>query len=75
MATPREPRKNSERWVAGAVGVLFIGIAMAIVYASAGDYTFVVIVTAIVIGGLGVDALLSAVRNRRSILSRIGPLP
>lgn len=74
MGTPREPRKNSERWVTGAVGVLFIGIAMAIVYASASDYTFVVIVTAIVIGGLGADALISAVRNRRSILSRGGQL-
>ena len=75
MGTQKEPRKNSERWVTGAVGVLFIGIAMAIVYASASDYTFVVVVTAIVIGGLGVDALFSAVCNRRSLLSRIGPLP
>lgn len=75
MDAPRKPQRNSERWIAGAVGILFIGIAAAIVHTSAGDYTFGVIATALAVGGLGVDSLIGAVRNRRSLLSRIGPLP
>jgi hypothetical protein len=75
MRATREPQRNYERWVAVAVGILFIGSAMAIVYVFAGDYTFGVIATALAVGGLGVDALFSAACNRRSLLSRIGPLP
>jgi len=33
------------------------------------------VLAAVVIGGLGIEALLSAARNRRCLLSRIGPLP
>ena len=58
-----------------AFGLLFVGIAIAIAYTSANDYPIGAFLTAAVVGLLGVDALISAARNRRSFLSRIGPLP
>ena len=70
-----EARKGSERWATAAVGLLFVGVALAIAYWAAAEYTFGAIAAAVLVGGLGVDALVSAVRGRRSILSRIGPLP
>jgi hypothetical protein len=75
MGTPAGARNNCERWVSGAVGLLFIGIAIAIVYLSAADHPLAALATAAVVGWLGVDALFSAARNRRSMISRIGPLP
>jgi hypothetical protein len=52
-----------------------VGIAAAILGASARLDPIAASVAALVTGGLGMDALPSAARNRRSILSRIGPLP
>ena len=75
MGTPTGAQKISERWVTGAVGLLFVGVAIAIVCLTAADHPFAAFATAAVVGWLGVDALFSAARNRRSILSRIGPLP
>jgi len=75
MNSPPDVSKRSGRWVTAAFGLLFVGIAMAIVYTSASDYPIGALFTAAVIGLLGLDALIIAARNRRSILSRIGPLP
>ena len=75
MSRPTGARSNAQRWVTTAFGVLFVGIAIAIVYLSASDYPLGAYAAAIAVGGLGIDALISAARNRRSILSRIGPLP
>jgi hypothetical protein len=72
---PTEAPKNAERWATAVVGLLFVGIAIAIVCLLAADLSFGSLAVAAVIGGLGIDALLSAARKRRSILSRIGPLP
>ena len=58
-----------------ALSLLVVGIAIAIVYTSASDHPIGAIATAALVGLLGVDALVSAVCNRRSLLSRIGPLP
>lgn len=33
------------------------------------------VVAALVVGGLGVETLMSVAYNRQSLLSRIGPLP
>jgi hypothetical protein len=33
------------------------------------------VVAALVVGGLGGDSVVSAIRNQRSLISRIGPLP
>ena len=68
-------REKLDRWVTAAIGLLFVGIAIAILVLSASERPIAAFLAAFVTGGLGVDALLSAARNRRSFLSRIGPLP
>ena len=71
----KSKRGRFDRWVTAAVGLLFVGIAIAILVLSATERPIAAFLAAFVTGGLGLDALLSAVRNRRSFLSRIGPLP
>jgi membrane associated rhomboid family serine protease len=61
------------RLVTGGIGLLLIVLAVAIAIVS--DAGWPGHVAALVVGGLGVDALHSAARKRRSLLSRIGPLP
>ncbi|MEP6549354.1 MAG: hypothetical protein ABJD53_17990 [Gammaproteobacteria bacterium] len=67
--------RGVHRWVAASFGLLFIIISVVIVYASAPAPGWAVYLTALVIGLLGLDAVISAVRKRRSLLSLIGPLP
>lgn len=64
-----------DRWIAAGIGVLFVAIAVTIVAESTGTPRLVVWLAALVIGALGIDAVVGAVRNRRCLLSRIGPLP
>jgi hypothetical protein len=64
-----------DRWVTAAIGLLFVGIAITILAMLASERPIAAFLAAFVTGGLGIDALLSAARNRRSFLSRIGPLP
>jgi hypothetical protein len=61
--------------VGAAFGLFFMGIAVAIVLLAVDANPLGASAAALLIGGLGVDALLAAIRDRRSILSRIGPLP
>lgn len=62
-----------ERMVTGLVGALFVGVAIVIMFTAGNDvYSGL---AALVIGALGVEAIVSAVRGRRALLSRIGPLP
>jgi len=75
MAMPTAVPNNAERWVTAMVGLLFVGIAIAIVCSLDADLSLGALAAAAVIGGLGIDALLSAAFKRRSIVSRIGPLP
>jgi len=66
---------RTRRIVAGLVGFLFVALAVAILVVSS-ESTFVVsLLAALAVGGLGIDALVSATRGKRSLLSRIGPLP
>lgn len=64
-----------ERVAAALIGGLFVGIALSILVVSANDLTVGAVLVAAVVGGLGIEALFSAARNRRCLLSRIGPLP
>lgn len=57
------------------IGLLFLGVAIAIVLLGEAPSSVGSLLAVLVIGGLGVDALLSAARGQRSLLSRIGPLP
>lgn len=68
-------RSRSYRWVTAMVGLLFIVLAIAILANADGDRKLGATLAAVVVGGLGVDAMVSAVRNRLSLLARIGPLP
>lgn len=67
--------RRLDRWVNVAFGLLFIGVAAAVVYYAADAYPVGAGAVALVTGSLGIDALVSAARNRRSLASRIGPLP
>ncbi len=61
------------RLVTAAFGLLFAIVGVVIVVVS--DRTIGPMLAAAVIGILGVDAIVSSLRNKPSLLSRIGPLP
>ncbi|OKH44786.1 hypothetical protein NIES30_21360 [Phormidium tenue NIES-30] len=67
-------RSRSYRWVTATVGLVFIALAIAILF-TADHHNLQTALAAVIVGGLGADALVSAARNRLSILARIGPLP
>lgn len=74
-ADPLKHQGTRERVAAAVIGALFVGIALSILASFMRDLSIGPALTAIVIGGLGIEALISAVRKRRCLLSRIGPLP
>jgi hypothetical protein len=63
---------ESRRITAG-IGVLFTALGSWIAFGIADDWRGYM--AAIAVGGLGIDAIYSAMRGRRSLISRIGPLP
>ena len=82
MSEPMKPRQpvagaeaSRERWAAVAIGALFIAIAISIPLASSGALGLGAWIAVGLIAGLGLEALVSAARKRRCLLSRIGPLP
>ena len=71
---PDRTRSTGQRWADACIGALFIGCAMAIlVLFPLADWK--AMLAAAVLFGLGLDALHAAWQPRRSLLSRIGPLP
>lgn len=55
------------------IGLLFVVLSLAIIYtAENGWWSYL---AAIGVGGLGIEAIYSAIRCRRSLISRIGPWP
>ena len=74
MSDNQEESQGS-RIVAGCVGALFVALAIAIIAVVDRPISPGALVAALVIGLLGIDALISAVRAKRSLLARIGPLP
>lgn len=69
-----KPRKTSGRGATAIIGTVFIFCAGWIFYA-APPTNIVGLTCGGVILLLGVDALLAALKDRPSLLSRIGPLP
>lgn len=61
--------------VDAAFGVFFIALAIVIVIATWETGGVAALVVALIVGLLGVEALFSAARGKRSLISRIGPLP
>lgn len=56
-------------------GAIFVALALLVVFASEAGTRLGSIAVALVLGGLGLDLILSTLRRKRSLLSRIGPLP
>jgi hypothetical protein len=74
-ANPLKSQGTRERVAAAVIGALFVVLALAILASSVHDLSVGPLMAALVIGALGIEALLSAARRRRCLLSRIGPLP
>lgn len=76
MVNQRERKGASSttyRVVTATLGVVFVGVAITILVIS--EHTLGPVAAALVIAALGVEAIVSAWRNRLSWLARIGPLP
>ncbi len=69
----RPEQSTVYRCITAAFGVLFLAVAVLIVIVS--DLSLGVLVAVGLVGGLGADALINALRGQRAMLSRIGPLP
>ena len=59
----------------GVFGVCLVILAIVILVSINGPIGLGAVIAALVIGLLGVDACVSAARNKRSLLERMGPLP
>lgn len=65
----------SSRGVDAAFGVFFVALAGAVVAFADVAAGAGALVVAALLALLGADSLLASLANRRSLLSRIGPLP
>ena len=70
---PQRPQSRIYRTVTAAFGVFFLALALLIFAVS--DFSLRTVIAGVLVGGLGVDAIVSAARNKTSLLARIGPLP
>ena len=61
------------RSITAGMGLLFTALGAWIAFEIADDWP--AYLAALAVGALGIDAIYSAVRGRRSLISRIGPLP
>ncbi len=66
---------RTHRWIGTLFGIFFIALAVLIIATSEPSTRVGAIAAAIVIAGLGLDLIASVLRGKRSLLSRIGPLP
>ena len=70
-----ELRSTTSRVVTALFGVVLLAVGAYILVSDEGRWEFGPLLAAAVIGLLGFDAVLSAFRNKRALVSRIGPLP
>jgi hypothetical protein len=61
------------RSITAGIGILFVALAVFIVLVA--ENGWMAYLAALVVGGLGLDAIVAALQGRRSLISRIGPLP
>lgn len=72
--TDQDPLKsNTYRLVTGIFGGFLLILGLIILAVS--SLSVGAVIAALVVGGLGAEAIFSAVRNKISLLSKIGPLP
>lgn len=70
----RSALTRGERRAGWAAGLLFVGLAIAVLILTDGSGAGPRVAAA-ALGGLGAQALWATARGRRSWLARIGPLP
>lgn len=70
---PSFHRSAGARWAGALIGMLFLGIAGYLALQPGnGMGTWI---AALLIGALGADSVIAALRARSSLIMRIGPLP
>ncbi|CAN5712806.1 hypothetical protein BH23GEM8_BH23GEM8_01580 [soil metagenome] len=72
------PESATSGVVTGIFGVFLLVLAILTILTivtSSGATRSGALLVAFVLGALGLDAVISAARDRRSLVSRIGPLP
>jgi hypothetical protein len=57
------------------MGMLFVGVAVYVAVSADDPAEPLLMAAVLLIGGLGLDAVVAALRNKESLLARIGPLP
>ncbi len=65
--------KKSYQIITALLGLLFISIAITLVFVS--NNSIAAVSAELIIVFLGIDALICAYKNKESLLLRIGPLP
>lgn len=71
----RQGASSAERIGSVVIGILFVAIALWLGVMTWPQPSRGEVLVVLVVGSLGIDAILSALQRRRSFLSRIGPLP
>ncbi|MEO8839158.1 MAG: hypothetical protein ABI351_10650 [Herbaspirillum sp.] len=56
-----------------AFGIFFLVLGIVIFVVA--EFSFGTLMAGVLVGGLGLDAIISAFRNKTSLLAKIGPLP
>lgn len=80
MPMNSEPSHHAPQWTSRRIvdllfGIFFTVLAAAILIWSDQASFAGSIIAAGAVGGLGIEAICCAIRGKRSLLSRIGPLP
>ena len=68
-------RSTVSRWVTAVFGLFLLAIALAIALSADSPMRIGPLLATIVLAALGLEALVSAIMDRRSLVARIGPLP
>jgi heme A synthase len=66
---------KSNRLITGAFGMLFVVLAVLTVVSVAPEIRWRGVAVGLVLGFLGVDAIVASVRGTSSLISLVGPLP
>ncbi len=66
-------KSNKAKTIEILFGLLFVGSSISILFVS--ELYWGAILASFIIFSLGIDLIVSALKNKQSLLSRIGPLP
>jgi hypothetical protein len=68
-------RSTTSRVVTALFGIVLLGVAVYLLVSDDGRWELGPLLVAAFTGLLGLDAVLSAIRNKTAFVARIGPLP